>query len=176
MAADNFVTNIVLDAAMMPELSPREKALRDLFVQQYLIDYDPVSACLRCGFMRSFATEYAEKFMTEPYVRQQLVVHEQTQPLPYSGNPDADDYNKKRIVEGLFREAHNKFSNASARVAALGQLAKIYQLDQKVVVDNNKGKKQHRGGIIMVPQVADVTEWEDVATATQDKLVSDARS
>lgn len=175
MGADSFVANIVLDAAMMPEMSDREKALRDLFVREYLEDYNPIAACLRCGFMRSFAKEYAEKFMDEPYVRQQLQLLEQTAPVPNTGSSDADQYNKQRIVNGLFREAHNMSSSGSARVAAFSKLAQIYQLDQPVKIDPNKNTK-HRGGIIQVPEIADVTEWEEVAVSTQEKLVSDVRS
>lgn len=177
MATDNIITNIVLDAAMQPDLSPREKALRDLFVREYLTDYDPIAACLRCGFMRSFAEEYATKFMSEPYVRQQLIILEQTTPLPGTGSNDADDYNRKRIVTGLFREAHDmKNGSSSSRVSALKELAVIYRLTEKVIEDPNKGKKVHRGGIIQVPEIADVTQWEEVATHTQEKLVADVRS
>lgn len=175
MATDSFVSNLVLDAAMMPELSDRERALRDLFVREYFVDYNPFAACLRCGFMRSFAQEYAEKFMGEPYVRQQLAIMEQTAPLPNAGNKDADDFNRQRIVQGLFREAHNMTSNASARVSALKELAEIYKLKEPVKAPEPKGKKA-RGGIIQIPAIADVTQWEDVAVVTQEKLVEDVRN
>jgi hypothetical protein len=33
----------------------------------------------------------------------------------------------------------------------------------------------HRGGVLMVPMIADVNNWEDVAQTSQKKLVSDAR-
>lgn len=179
MAADNIISNIVLDAAMSAPLSDREKALRDLFVREYLVDYNAINACLRCGFMRSFAKDYADKFMDEPYVRQQLRLVEETAPvLPHQGNADAEAYHKQRIITGLMREAHYHGEGATpaARVAALGKLAVIYGMDQKVVVDPNKGRKQYRGGVIQVPEIADVTKWEDVAQVTQEKLVADVRS
>lgn len=175
MATDHMITNIVLDAAMMPELSEREKALRDLFVREYFVDYDPIAACLRCGFMRSFAEEYAQKFMTEPYVRQQLVILEQTSPLPNTGNKNADDFAKQRIVNGLFREAHNMSSNASARVSALKELAEIYKLKEPTKPQENKNKK-HRGGVMVAPAIADVTQWEEIAVSSQEKLVEDVRN
>lgn len=174
MAADNFISNIVLDAAMMPEMSDRERALRDTFVREYFVDYNPIAACLRCGFMRSFAEEYATKFMGEPYVRQQLAILEQTAVLPNTGNKDADDFNKQRIVTGLFREAHNMMSNASARVSALKELAEIYKLKDDKKPEDRNGK--HRGGIIQVPEIADVDRWEEVALSTQEKLVTDVRN
>lgn len=176
MAADNIITNIVLDAAMSPPMSEREKALRDLFVREYLQDYDAIGACLRCGFMRAFAEEYAKKFMSEPYVRQQIAIIDSTTPLPNSGNKDADEYNKRRIVQRLFFEAHNMNGTQAARVSALKELAAIHGLTDKVIEDPNKGKKVHRGGIVMVPEIADVTQWEQLATTTQEKLVEDVRS
>jgi hypothetical protein len=175
MATDHMITNIVLDAAMMPEMSEREKALRDLFVREYFVDYNEIAACLRCGFMRSFAEEYAKKFMAEPYVRQQLAIMEQTAPLPNTGNKNADDFNRQRIIQGLFKEAHDRTSSGSARVSALKELAEIYKLKEptKAPEDNNK---KHRGGVIQVPEIADVTKWEEVAVATQEKLVEDVRN
>jgi hypothetical protein len=174
MATGNeFVTNIVLDAAMMPELQPREKALRDTFVVEYLKDYNAFAACLRCGFMRSFAEEYAVKFMEEPYVRQQLDI---VSNLSGGDSEESVAYTKQRIINGLMREAHyhGEGSSAGARVAALGKLAQIHGMVEKV------GKKETGqktlGGVMRVPEISDVTQWEEVATGSQERLVTDVRN
>jgi len=98
-----------------PELTPREKALRDAFVKEYLTDYHPVRAAIRLGFKAGIAETYADKFMRESYVLKQISSTEQS-----NGNIDGI------IKNSLIKEA-NYFgpgSSASARVSALAQLAK----------------------------------------------------
>ena len=57
-------SGLYLDPRLMePEPFGQEKALRDLFVQEYIKDFDPFQACLRVGFQAAFAVEYAKKFM-----------------------------------------------------------------------------------------------------------------
>ncbi len=173
MAANEHITNIVLDAAMMPPMSDREKALRDLFVKEYLEDYDAFAACLRCGFMRSFAGDYAQKFMGEPYVRQQLQMMQQ---LETNIAPTEDEYNKKRIMTGLFREANFRGEGAShaARVSALSKLAQLHGMEVKT--NGNVDTTMHRGGVMAVPAIANIDAWEETAVASQEKLVHNARN
>jgi hypothetical protein len=171
-ASEDFISNIVIDTAMMPEMSEREKALRDLFVREYLQDYNAYAACLRCGFMRSFAEDYAKKFMGEPYVRQQLKVMEHVE----GNEADQSQYNRRRIYNALMKEAHynGPGSSASARVSALAKLAAIEGMDKPAKAEENT--ILHRGGVMRIPDIADVTEWEDVAVVSQAQLVTDARS
>lgn len=174
MATNEHITNIVLDAAMMPEMSEREKALRDVFVKEYLVDFDAFAAALRCGFMRSFAGEYATKFMEEPYVRQQIQLHQ----LDVQTNVPLteDEYTKKKIIARLMKEAHfeGKGSSHAARVAALGKLASLHGMDVKVAPGSD-GMGVHRGGVMAVPAIADINEWEATAVASQERLVAHAR-
>ena len=66
-------SGLYLDPRLMePEPSGQEKALRDLFVQEYIKDFDPFQACLRVGFQAAFAVEYAKKFMGEAYVQRRI--------------------------------------------------------------------------------------------------------
>lgn len=105
-----------------PELSEREKALRDAFVAQYVIDYDAVTAAIRLGFKSSIAATYAARFMEEPYVQRKIVEHERgaTGDIPTV------------IKSSLLREATYKGagSSHSARVSALTQLSKIEGMDK----------------------------------------------
>lgn len=171
-SGEEFISNIVTDSAMMPEMSEREKALRDLFVREYLQDYNAYAACLRCGFMRSFAEDYAKKFMAEPYVRQQLQVMQHVE----GNEADLAQYNRRRIYNALMKEAHynGPGSSQAARIAALSKLASIEGMDKPVKPEDNP--TIHRGGVMRIPDIADVTEWEEVAVSTQTKLVTDARS
>lgn len=155
-----------------PEPEGREKALRDFFVQEYLKDYEPVLAAMRCGFMRAFAEEYAVRFMGESYVQRKIKETEFTGPVDAKAEA-ADD--KRKILIGLRREANYRGpgGSASSRVAALAQLARIHGMD---VVKKDKGVRGNRGGVMVVPGIADIDEWEKVASESQDKLVADART
>lgn len=155
-----------------PEPEGREKALRDFFVVEFLKDYDPVLAAMRCGFMRAFAEEYAVRFMGESYVQRKIKNDEFTDPA--NAKVEAAD-DKRKILVGLRREANYRGPGASAssRVAALAQLARIHGMD---VVKKDKGTGTNRGGVMVVPGIADIDEWEKVASESQDKLVADART
>lgn len=157
-------------AAMAPDLSKQERALRDRFVDEYLVDYSPLNAARRVGFSNAFAKEYAERFMTEPYVRQRI------KQLETSGQVDEEDleeYNKKRIRAQLMREAHDQFSTGSARVAALGKLMSMYGMDAPTRITQ---EIEHRGGVMMVPAIASLDDWERTAMAQQTKLSEAAQS
>lgn len=157
------------EAPVAPELKPREKALRDLFVSEYLVDYDQVAAAMRCGFNKQFAVEYSSRFMEEAYV--QLRINE----VRFMKTDDklTEDYNKQRILTSLMKEAHNHGpgSTHAGRVAALGKLAVMYGMEQAKKADLTV---THRGGVMAVPGIAKLDDWEQMASASQDELVKHA--
>lgn len=158
------------DEAMAPPLSPAERAVRDRFVKEYLVDYDQKRAAMRCGYGESFAEAYADKFMNEPYVQQQIKALEVALPE----DPDAEEEHTKRVIRAaLIREANYRGPGAShsARVNALAKLAVIHDMDAptKVEADIN-----NRGGVMMVPGIASAEEWGAVAAAAQKKLQDEA--
>jgi len=150
--------------------STREKALRDLFIKEYLIDYNGFAAALRCGFQSVMAGQYSQIFMDEPYVRQRISKIELE---GEQGENETEQRNalKKKIMAGLVREAyyHGPGSSHAARVAALGRLSQITGLD----VD--KTGNGITGGVMVVPGIAEVDEWENSASAQQERLQSDAQ-
>lgn len=152
-------------------LSPREKELRAKFVEEYLYDYDAVAAAIRIGFAEAFAVEYARQFLTEPYVLK-LIKERESAGLD---DPDEDEILRRRVKRMLLREANLQGKNArhSARVAAITKLANILEMDGAVKM---KQEVTHRGGVMMVPGIADLDEWEQAATESQEKLMRDARS
>lgn len=153
-------------AAMEPELSAKEKQLRDLFVNEYLVDYDGVAAAQRCGFQISFAKDYAIRFLNESYVRKKIKELEHSE-------ADVEAYNKKRVIAVLVRESQNPYTTGSARVAAASKLAAIYGMDKPVEANLNH---KHKGGVLLLPAIADLNDWEATAKASQAKLMSDARN
>ena len=108
------------------ELTPREKALRDAFVKEYLQDYDHVQAAIRLGYKASIAAMYAKRFMEESYVLKKIAELEGRGVNPI-----------QTIRTGLVREANFRGVGAShsARVSALTQLSKIEGMEKAPVGD-----------------------------------------
>ena len=53
-------------------LTDRQKACRDAFVNEYIKDYDPFKACIRMGFLASFAIDQCKAFMSDGYVLRKI--------------------------------------------------------------------------------------------------------
>lgn len=53
-------------------LSDREMAVRDMFVSEYLKDFDSYRACIRMGFLAAFAVDQAKVFITDGYVLRKI--------------------------------------------------------------------------------------------------------
>lgn len=157
--------------AMLPSMTPAEKELRDKFIAQYMLDFDAWAACIRIGHVKEVALDKATEYMTEPYVQQQIASRSYSDDL----DPKAAAKRKRRQIEAsLMREAHYRGpgSTHAARVAALSRLCGIHDMDEAAKA---KANVTHRGGVMMVPAIASVDEWEAAASASQDKLMEDAR-
>jgi hypothetical protein len=163
-----FDTQWMLSVAMAPELSDREKALRDLFCAEFLVDEHPIKAALRCGFQEAFAKEYAARFMNEPYVQRKI------QDLKHApvDMGKMEEYDKQTVRAVLRREMQNEGSTGAARVQAAAKMASILGMDKPVEVKN---EHTHKGGVLMVPTIANINDWEAAAVASQAQLASDAR-
>lgn len=151
------------------EYTLSEKALRDFFIKQYLTDYDAFAAAIRCGFSPALAPQYSQKFMLEPYVLRQIKSIE----LEGNGKNETEERNalKQKVISGLVRESHYNGAGSShaARVAAFSRLAQILGLDAE---QKNQGIS---GGVMVVPEIANVDDWENIAAAQQEKLRNDAQ-
>jgi hypothetical protein len=155
---------------MAKELSASEKELRDKFVEQYIFDFDRVAAALRIGFLPSFALEWSQKFLDEPYVRLKIA-----EALKAKAEDEAveDAETKRRIRASLLREANYRGAGSShaARVGALSKLSSLYGMDAPIKTNQ---EITHRGGVMAVPGIADASAWEDAAQASQTKLRTDS--
>ncbi len=163
-----FLDEQWLNAAMEPELSERERALRDLFCNEFLVDEHPVKAAQRCGFQIAFAKDYAEKFMNEAYVQKRI---QELKHTPVDAGK-MEQYDKETVRAVLRREMQNENSTGAARVQAAAKMAAILGMDKPVEVKN---EHTHKGGVLMVPAIANLNDWEAAATASQTQLASDAR-
>lgn len=127
-------SGLYLDPRLMePELSEQEKALRDLFVQEYIKDFDPFQACLRVGFQAAFAVEYAKRFMSEAYVQRKIADLQRATPE----NEDAQAKQDKALVLSVLRQAAQNGPYAS-RVQAAAKLATILGLDRDDSVEESE--------------------------------------
>ena len=156
--------------AMAQDLSGKEKELRDKFVSEFLIDYDQTAAAIRIGFSASFAQTYAEKFMTEPYVRKAIALQQNAMAEDDKLEVEQD---RRRIRAALMREAHYRGPGSShaARVSALAKLASIRDMDAPTKI---KSEMTMRGGVMMVPGIANLEDWEKAAQASQGDLQKDS--
>lgn len=161
----------VPDEFPMPtELDARQRSLRDLFVAEYLIDFNSVAAAQRCGFSRSNAIEYSQRFLQESYVQKKIKNMELT---PVDEDREIE-FNRQRVKQQLMREAyyHGPGSSHAARVAALAKLMSIYGMEAPKQV-NTKNVHEHRGGVMRTPvPVANAEEWEAQAVANQESLAN----
>ena len=151
------------------ELTEREKDLRRRFVDEYMHDHNSVKAVIRIGFGESFATEYAKRFMTEPFVLR-LIRERETETS--KDNDIWSDPNRIATVikNKILKEADFNGIGAShaARVTALRTLVEVLGLraPTKSEVDVNM-----RGGVMMVPGIASLEDWERSAQQEQVDLM-----
>jgi phage terminase small subunit len=109
---------------MEPQPSAAEKALWTKFVDEYMKDFNPISACLRVGFRIDFAQEYAKQVLAKPFV-QNLIM--QRKSVPHKD----DDSEKDRVaqlrarVEAVFIQAMET-ADAKTAVAAAAKLGEMH--------------------------------------------------
>lgn len=153
---------------MQQGLSPEEKQLRDNFVTEYLKDYDAWAAAVRVGYLHNVAHEYASYLMQEPYVQREI----QRKQAEIVGNTkEVEKHERHMVKQWLVEQARYKGpgSSHSARVQALSKLCNILDMDGTAKV---KSEITHKGGVMLVPAIASVEDWEKAATASQDKLIA----
>lgn len=142
-------------------LSPLEQELRDLFVKEYLFDRNPVNAAVRCGFRYEAAQRYGIEFIKEPYVQRKIkeVV------LSDDIKPEID---KKLVLDTLREGACIPIEGT--RIAAASKLASILGMDAP-----SKSEVTYKGGVMAIPTIAGMDEWEAAAVGSQEVLVKDTQ-
>lgn len=94
-------------------LNDKQKALRDAFVNEYVKDYDAFRACIRMGFLATFASDQAGIFMKDGYVLRMLAHIKRSAIVP-------NEEDEAEMLSNL-REIALNGSSASARVSASKQ-------------------------------------------------------
>jgi hypothetical protein len=152
------------DDVIVEDLTVEEKNVRDVFVKQYLYDYDARSAIVRVGFSVNYAEYYADKFMAEPYVLRKILEQEQKQ-----SHVEVTKKAKALVIRRLHEQANYKGrgSSHSARIAALSKLAQLYNMEPEKKFDLTG-----QSGVMAVPAMQSPKDWGEGAKDSQSKLKS----
>ena len=86
---------------------------------------------------------------------------------------------RERVLSGLYVEASDRLgpTSAAARVSAWGKLAQLLGMEQeaKKPPAGTDGHLEAPGGVLMVPFVQSIEQWEQSAMTQQAKLKADVR-
>lgn len=157
------------EQSMQAPLSENEKRLRERFVEQYMQDFNVRGAAMRMGFVETVALDFGMKLLNDPYSQQLISLAQSAEPVD---EKTEESETKRKIRALLLKEAnyHGPGSSHSARVSALAKLSAFYGMDAPV---KSKIDITHQGGVMAVPGIASVDDWEKQAEATQEQLVRD---
>jgi phage terminase small subunit len=140
-----------------------EDALAARFVDEYLVDFDPFLAAVRAGIPRLQAKPKAKVLMATMAVQKAIVER-------VDAMKPADIATPQRILMGLMREA-GKSAFGSDRIGALKTVHEILKdVRKQAKEDAEDAKAGKKGGVMLVPGNASLTDWEKAATAAQAEL------
>jgi hypothetical protein len=147
-------------------LQPRYIARRQLFVHEYLKDFNGSQAIQRMGYVMTQPWVKASQFLTEPYTQWYLG-------QLMAKLEDSAIITRSEILLGLKKEAHyhGLDGSAAARIAAWRTLGKILGLE----VTKIEGNVAIQGGVMLMPFSGTPEEWEQAAQSAQEKLKQDVR-
>ena len=150
-------------------LTQDEINVRHLFVEHFVVNYNYVDSCIAIGFDWATVIEYASVFKTDSYV--QKLIYEKAKEKQDNESTQAYQFNlvKRTLIECMTspkRGDTTRLQAAKIMSTQLGMEAPV-KVDQKV---------EHSGGVIAVPGIADITDWEKSAIDSQTKLVLDTRN
>lgn len=86
---------------------------------------------------------------------------------------------RERVLAGLYVEAADRFgpTSAAARVSAWSKLAQLIGMEAEAKRGDDLNKELAApGGVLMVPFVASIEQWEEAAVAQQAQLKADVRT
>lgn len=149
-----------LPGAKKPVTKPEDR-----FVEQYMIDRDPVAAAIRAGVAAINVKARVKSWMNDPTIR-----------LKIQAATDASDIetmvSPQRIMAGFMEVAFDVSAPSAARNAALRELAVLRKMYPKK--DDDSGKKYSRN-VMFVPATPALADWEKASMEQQAKLREDVR-
>ncbi len=163
----NF-NDLVAENEREDALTPEELFIRNLFIAEYMVDYNAAAACIRVGFHPDQAEDFAAQFMREGYVLRG-VAEQQQQPISAS----QASIMRSQVIHKLWEESNGPFARPSERVGALTSLTRALAIELKEDTgDDNTGPA---GGVMQVPAMTDPDTWSEIAAAAQKKLKDSVR-
>lgn len=132
------------------------------FVQEFLVDRDPLAAALRTGVAKINLKKTATKWMSDPRILRGIQVATDKMPIEDMVTP-------QRIVAGFMAVAFDPLAPPAAKNSALRELATLRKMYEDPDADAN------RSGVMMVPVAASLEDWAMLALQAQTKLKEEVR-
>lgn len=147
--------------ATEPGLSPPEVR----FVEEYLIDRDPVNAAIRAGVASINVKAKVKLWMNSSDIRRAIQNRTDIADIDTMVTP-------QRIMAGFLEVAFDRTAPQSARNSALKELAALKKMYPEKVDPRDKKRANN---VMMVPMAVTLDNWEQAATRQQQKLKDDVR-
>lgn len=143
----------------------RKDRQAELFVTEFVKDFNIKAAALRMGFEEWQASSKGSTFYNSPDVQKRI-----REWLDEKGRESF--YTRERIMARLWEEAnyYGRDASPSARVRAAEALAKMAGMEMPQKVDVTM-----HGGVMLVPAMGTTAEWTEAAAKAQQKLKEDVR-
>lgn len=164
----NAKTQERFDKMTEENLPLKKKVFLDRFIYEYLHDFNSSMAWIRAGGTVDHATTGGPQSLRTAYV--------QTQIRLLSNQLDEEQIiTRNEVLLGIKKEANHYGDDGSsaARVRAWGMLAKIKGMDTPTPVEIEDNRPA--GGVMEVPMVESVDQWENAASGQQLQLKNDVR-
>lgn len=133
------------------------------FVDEYLIDRDPTAAALRAGVARINLKKKVQQWMGDPRIARAIQFKTDGADLDKMISP-------QRIMAGFIDVAFDRSAPPAARNTALRELAAM----KKMYGEEDKDKKG--SGVVFIPGMAAIGDWDSVAQKMQAKLKDDVKN
>jgi len=132
------------------------------FIDEFLIDRDPMQAALRTGVARINLKKRVAQWMGDPRIIRAIQLKTDTCDLDKMISP-------QRIMAGFIDVAFDRTAPSSARNSALRELAAI----KKMYGEDDKGRQG--SGVLLVPGAVSLADWDQLAQLAQDRLKQEVK-
>lgn len=154
-----------MPALDVEEPSTAMKVKFEEFARLFLIDFNMTKTAIRMGYSQRSAAVLGNRMFWHPYTQiylSKLIRETEEHAL----------VNRNQVLAGLLREANNfnVDASSSSRISAWREIGKILGMYiQRVEISANSS------GVMEVPLVANVDQWEAAASLAQSNLLEMAR-
>ena len=145
------------------KITESEASLETRFVDEYLVDFDQYLAAIRAGVPRLQAKPKSKVLMSTMAVQKAIIAR-------VDAMKPSDIATPQRILMGLMHET-GKTTFGSDRVGALKSVHEVLKdIRKQDKEDTEQAKAGKKGGVMLVPGAASLTDWEQAATMMQADL------